>query len=96
MPRLATLGVQPQDVFVALQRQNAPDARRLDRDRRARRFRSASTARTTTLRRSRDTPIVVGGRTLKLSDIADVRRGYEDPATFLIRHEGEPAMSSAW
>jgi multidrug efflux pump subunit AcrB len=39
-----------------------------------------------------DTPIVAAGRTLKLSDIADVRRGYEDPATFLIQHDGEPAM----
>ena len=29
---------------------------------------------------------------LKLSDVADVKRGYEDPATFLIRHNGEPAM----
>jgi hypothetical protein len=29
---------------------------------------------------------------LKLSDIADVRRGYEDPPTYLIRHQGEPAI----
>jgi multidrug efflux pump subunit AcrB len=27
-----------------------------------------------------------------LSDLADVRRGYEDPPTFLIRHNGEPAL----
>ena len=42
------------------------------------------------------------GRTLRLSDIAHVRRGYEDPATFQIRTEGEPAlmlgviMQDAW
>jgi multidrug efflux pump subunit AcrB len=35
---------------------------------------------------------VVQGRTLKLSDIAAVKRGYEDPATFLIRNGGEPAL----
>ena len=35
---------------------------------------------------------MVGGRTLKLSDIAEVKRGYEDPATFLIRNGGEPAI----
>jgi len=29
---------------------------------------------------------------LKLSDIAQVRSGYEDPPTFLIRSQGEPAM----
>ena len=30
--------------------------------------------------------------TLRLADIAEVRRGYEDPATFLIRNQGEPAL----
>jgi multidrug efflux pump subunit AcrB len=39
-----------------------------------------------------DTPIVAGGRTLKLSDLADIRRGYEDPATYIIRHNGEPVV----
>lgn len=32
------------------------------------------------------------GKTLKLSDVADVERGYEDPATFLVRNNGEPAL----
>src|SRR5438045_9625571 len=40
----------------------------------------------------RNTPIAAQGRTLKLSDIADVKRGYEDPATFLIRNNGEPTL----
>jgi multidrug efflux pump subunit AcrB len=44
------------------------------------------------LQKIKDTPIVAAGRTLKLSDIADVKRGYEDPATFLIRHDGEPSL----
>ncbi|MBV8653769.1 MAG: efflux RND transporter permease subunit, partial [Alphaproteobacteria bacterium] len=38
------------------------------------------------------TPIVAGGRNLKLADVAAVRRGYEDPPTFLIRHQREPAL----
>src|SRR5207302_3205288 len=42
-----------------------------------------------------DTPIVAAGRTLKLADIADVRRGYEDPPTYLIRHQGEPSIMLA-
>ncbi|MFX8320096.1 efflux RND transporter permease subunit, partial [Acinetobacter baumannii] len=33
-----------------------------------------------------------GGKTLKLTDIAQVRRGYEDPATFIVRNQGEPAL----
>src|SRR5205085_668062 len=44
------------------------------------------------LQKIRDTTVVSGGRTLKLSDIADVKRGYEDPATFLVRHNGQPAL----
>jgi len=39
-----------------------------------------------------DTPIAVGGKTVKLADIAQVHRGYEDPATFLVRNQGEPAL----
>jgi multidrug efflux pump subunit AcrB len=38
------------------------------------------------------TPIVVGGKTVKLADVAQVHRGYEDPATFLVRNQGEPAL----
>src|SRR5258706_6013345 len=36
--------------------------------------------------------MVAGRRILKLSDIAEVERGYEDPPTYLIRHDGEPAL----
>ena len=44
------------------------------------------------LQEIRDTPISAQGRILKLSDVADVKRGYEDPATFLIRNNGEPTL----
>ena len=44
------------------------------------------------LQKIRNTPVVVQGQTLKLSDIATVKRGYEDPATFMIRNGGEPAL----
>src|SRR5205823_14032910 len=40
----------------------------------------------------RDTPIVAGKQSFELSDIANVTRGYEDPATFLIRRNGESAL----
>src|SRR4051794_34381851 len=42
-----------------------------------------------------DTPIVAAGRMLKLSDVAEVHRGYEDPPTFLIRSQGEPTIMLA-
>jgi multidrug efflux pump subunit AcrB len=91
-PRLVTLGISAQDVFVALERQNGlvpagsvettgPQVQiRLDGA-----YGDVETVAAT--------PIVVGGRNLRLSDIAEVRRGYEDPATYLIRHNGEDAMA---
>ena len=89
--RLATLGVTAQDIFAALNSQNAltpagsvdtsgPQVvMRLD-------------GAFDTLAKIRDTPIAVQGRTLKLADVATVERGYEDPATFLVRNAGEPAL----
>ncbi|HWU13151.1 MAG TPA: efflux RND transporter permease subunit [Caulobacter sp.] len=89
--RLATLGVSPRDLFAALNDRNlvtpagsietqGPQVQiRLD-------------GALDSLEKIRETPIVVGGRTLKLGDIAEAKRGYEDPATFLIRNGGEPAI----
>ena len=89
--RLATLGVSPQDVLAALNSQNA--------------LTPAGSVETNgpevfirldgafdSLQKIRETPVVAHGRTLKLSDIATVKRGYEDPATFMIRNNGEPAL----
>ena len=38
------------------------------------------------------TPIVAGGHAIRLDQIATVRRGYADPPSWLIRHQGEPAL----
>ncbi|MCJ2048751.1 efflux RND transporter permease subunit [Methylobacterium sp. J-070] len=40
----------------------------------------------------RNLPVAVGDRSLKLGDIAEVKRGYEDPKVFEIRNDGEPAL----
>jgi len=89
--RLATLGISPQDIFSALNSQNvltpagSIDARgpqvfiRLD-------------GAFDDLEKIRNTPVVAQDRTLQLSDVATVERGYEDPATFLVRNQGEPAL----
>ncbi|WP_249674798.1 efflux RND transporter permease subunit [Pseudomonas abieticivorans] len=89
--RLATLGIAPQDIFAALNSQNALTPAG-----------SIETSGPQVLLRLdgafdkldsiRNTPIFVQGRTLKLSDVATVERGYEDPATFLVRNQGEPAL----
>ena len=89
--RLATLGIAPRAIFAALAQQNlvtpagAIEANgpqllvRLD-------------GAFDDLQKIRDLPIVANGKTVRLADIGEVRRGYEDPATFLIRNQGEPAL----
>ena len=37
-------------------------------------------------------PVQAGGQVFRLGDIATVRRGYEDPPTFLVREGGKPAL----
>ena len=89
--RLATLGIEPRAIFSALAQQNlvtpagAVEANgpqvlvRLD-------------GAFDDLEKIRNLPIVANGKTVRLADIAEVRRGYEDPATFLIRNQGEPTL----
>ena len=89
--RLATLGVNPQDVFAALNSQNALTPAGSVETKGPEVFIRLDGA-FDSLQKIRDTPVVARGRTLKLSDIATVKRGYEDPATFMIRNNGEPAL----
>jgi len=89
--RLANLGVSARDIFDSLQRQNVVTPAGSIDTQGPQVFIRVDGAYDD-LQKIADTPIVAAGRTLKLSDIAQVRRGYEDPATFLIRHDGEPAM----
>lgn len=89
--RLATLGISPQDVFAALNGQNALTPAGTIETRGPEVFIRLDGA-FDELQKIRDTPVVAQGRTLTLSDIATVKRGYEDPATLLIRNGGEPAL----
>lgn len=89
--RLATLGVTPQDIFAALNSQNVLTPAGSIDTAGAQVFIRVEGA-FDKLQKIRNTPIVVQGRTLKLSDVATVERGYEDPATFEIRNNGEPAL----
>ncbi|WOB50881.1 efflux RND transporter permease subunit [Xanthomonas hydrangeae] len=89
--RLAMLGVSPQEVFAALNAQNALNAAGSVETRGPQVFIRLDGA-LDSLQKIRDTPLVVQGRTLKLSDIASIKRGYEDPSTFMIRSGGEPAL----
>ena len=92
--KLATLGVSPQQVFESLRRQNAVTP--------------AGSVETPTDRvyvrvdgpfaaaeKVKAVPVHAGGKVFRVGDIADVRRGYEDPPTFTVRHNGKPAVEVA-
>ena len=89
--RLATLGLSPQDLFASLNDQNrlSPSG---SIDTRGPQVVVRLDGAFQTLDAIRNTPVNAGGRTLKLADVATVERGYEDPATFMVRHQGEPAL----
>lgn len=89
--RLATLGVGARDIFDALNRANlVTPAGSIDTN--GPQVFVRLDGAFSDLDQIRNTPVVSNGKTLKISDIADVKRGYEDPATFLIHHNGEPAL----
>ena len=77
--RIATLGVSARDIFDALVGQNTvTPSGSIDTQNQQVYIRLDGALND--LEKIRDTPIISGGRTLRLSDIADVQRGYEDPA----------------
>ena len=89
--RLATLGVSPQDIFAALNSQNVLTPAGSIETKGPQVFVRVDGA-FDKLEKIRNTPISAQGRTLKLSDVATVERGYEDPSTFLVRSNGEAAL----
>lgn len=89
--RLATLGIKPEQIFEALGKQNgvAPAG-----------FVETSGPRAyirldgafDSLKLIENVPINANGKVLRIADVATVKRGYEDPPTYRIRHQGEPAL----
>ena len=89
--RLVNLGVSPQAIFDAIEDHNrlVPAGRlqtqgprvylRLDTD-------VADPADLAAV------PIRVGNQLVRLGDLADIRRGYEDPPSYLVRAQGEDAV----
>lgn len=89
--KLATLGISPQAIFDAITRQNAMTA--------------AGSIQTVaddvqvrvsgdigSLAALRDLPIAAGSSVIRLGDIADIRRGYEDPPAFLAFFNGQDTV----
>jgi multidrug efflux pump len=89
--RLATLGVTPQQIFDSVARQNAVTAGgsvETSADRVHLRVTGAFTGADAIAA----VPVQADGRVFRLGDVATVKRGYEDPPSFLVREGGQPAL----
>jgi multidrug efflux pump len=89
--RLATLGVPPASLLEALARHNAVQPSGVA-ETGSSRIHLRTDAGLDGLAAIRAVPVAVGGRTVRLGDLATVRRGVEDPPISAIRHGGEPAV----
>lgn len=89
--RLATLGITPLAIAESLRSQNAmmPGGSIDTKDDRV--FVRVS-GQFTNLDDIRNVPVSAGGRTIKLGDIATVTRGFQDPPTYTIRHNGQDVL----
>jgi len=89
--RLANLGITPAQIFDSVARQNAVVAGGAV-DTKADRINLRLTGAFTGAEAIAEVPVNVGGALVRLGDIATVKRGYEDPATYIIRQQGRPAL----
>ncbi|MFI5318055.1 MAG: efflux RND transporter permease subunit [Myxococcota bacterium] len=89
--RLATLGVAPEQLFAALATQNSVVPSGFVETGGPRAYVRVDGA-FDALERIEDVPVAANGRILRIADVAMVTRGYEDPPTYRIRHQGRPAL----
>ncbi|SJZ40419.1 Multidrug efflux pump subunit AcrB [Trichlorobacter thiogenes] len=89
--RLATLGVKATDLFRALQTQNDVTPSGFV-DTAGPRVYLRLDGAINGIETVKAIPVASGGKLLKIGDVAEVIRGYEDPATKQIRNQGEPAL----
>jgi len=89
--KLATLGITPQQIFDSVARQNAVTAGG-SVETSADRIHLRVTGAFSGAEAIAAVPVQVDGRVFRLGDIATVKRGYEDPPSFLVREDGKPAL----
>src|SRR5436309_9110675 len=89
--KLATLGVTPQQIFDSVAKQNAVISGG-SVDTSADRINVRVTGAFSGVAAIAAVPVQANGQIFRLGDIATVRRGYEDPPTFLVREGGKPAL----
>jgi len=89
--RLATLGIAPQVIFDAIARQNAMTATGAIQTT-ADEVQVRVSGGIGTMSALRDLPIPAGGTVIRLGDIAELSRGYEDPARYLAFFNGQETV----
>lgn len=89
--RLAALGITPLAIAESLKSQNAMMPGGSIDTSQDRVFVRVS-GQFTNLDDIRNVPVSAGGRTIKLGDIATVTRGFQDPPTYTIRHNGQDVL----
>src|SRR5215203_552845 len=89
--KLATLGITPQQIFDSVAKQNAVVSGG-SVDTSADRVNLRVTGAFSGVDAVAGVPVQAGGRVFRLGDIATVKRGYEDPPSFIVRTGGKPAL----
>ena len=89
--KLATLGITPQQIFDSIAKQNAVVSGG-SVDTSADRINVRVTGAFSGAEAIAAVPVQADGRVFRLGDIATVKRGYEDPPTFVVRESGKPAL----
>ena len=89
--KLATLGITPQQIFDSVARQNAVTSGG-SVETAADRINLRVTGAFSGVDAIAAVPVQVDGRVFRLGDIATVKRGYEDPPSFIVREGGKPAL----
>jgi multidrug efflux pump len=90
--KLATLGISPQQIFDSVQQQNVL-MRSGSIDTKSDRIHVRVARDFDGVSQIEQVPVAANGRVFKLKDIAEVKRGYEDPTSFLVYYNGQPAVA---
>jgi multidrug efflux pump len=89
--KLAMLGITPQQIFDGVAKQNAVTSGG-SVDTSADRINLRVTGAFSGVDAIAAVPVQVDGRIFRLGDIATVKRGYQDPPSFIVREGGKPAL----
>jgi multidrug efflux pump len=89
--KLAMLGITPQQIFDGVAKQNTVTSGG-SVDTAADRINLRVTGAFSGVDAIAAVPVQVDGRIFRLGDIATVKRGYQDPPSFIVREGGKPAL----